>query len=152
MSERLNVFFTEEATGTPYCLLALKDLDLTAPVMPRLLTALINTLEAQSHTDAPTMGALAAELVSVLSAQARAELQPSTSQWIADLTVTVRRVGEEFRLSCKTQDFAAISPKLAADLANIEASPIETLDGFEGNAAQLRDLVNQVDWSDPLKE
>jgi hypothetical protein len=147
MSERLNVIFTEEATGAPYCLLALKDLDVNAPVMPRLLTALINTLEAQSHTDAPTMGSLAAELVSVLSAQARAELQPSTSLWIADLTVIVRRVGEEFYISCKSSDFGATIPALAADLANFEASPIESLDGFEGNARQLRDLVNQVDWS-----
>jgi hypothetical protein len=45
-------------------------------------------------------------------------------------------------------DFGAINEALAADLAGLDESPIESLNGFEGNAEQLRDLLDQVDWSD----
>jgi hypothetical protein len=148
MSERLNVTFSDESTGEPYCLLAVRDLDMESPVMPRLLTSLVETIEEQSQMGQPTISALAADVVRVLASQASADLLPPTSEWIAELTVNVRRAADEFRVSCKTMDFGAINEALAADLAGLDESPIESLNGFEGNAEQLRDLLDQVDWSD----
>jgi hypothetical protein len=151
MGERLNVVFHAESSDAPYCLLALGG----GPgriIMPKLLTALADTVIAHSWGGQPTVSELAAALVKVLGSAAHANLLPADSQWVAYLTVHVRRIEDAFRLSCHTMDFAAISPGLAQDLDELEADdeedpdPLSKIDGFEGTAEELKERVLRIEW------
>ena len=51
-------------------------------------------------------------------------------------------------MSCKTVDLGAISEALAADLAEFDDSPIEAINGLEGDVEEFREILAQVDWSD----
>jgi hypothetical protein len=58
------------------------------------------------------------------------------------LTVNVRLVEGEFRLSCQSMDFEAISQVQAKYLADDD--PLDRLNGFEGTARQLQQLTSLV--------
>ena len=148
MSDRLNLVFHHESTGDPYCLLAVRELGMDDPLLPRLLTSLIASVENQSRAGQPCMSALAADLVKVMASQAGADLLPPSCPWLAVLTISIRRVGSEFRLACKTLDFGAISETLAEKLAEFDDGPLEVFNGFEGHVRQFRQLVEQVKWTD----
>jgi hypothetical protein len=92
------------------------------------------------------MSALAAQIVISLGAQVDADLLPASSPWLADLTVTVRRVDDEFRLSCKNRDLSSITMAPGNPLPDVGPDPVNALDGFDGNAQQLKELVEHIHW------
>jgi len=143
VSDRLNIIFHDETTGDAYCLLALRNLAFEAhePVLQRLLNLLIERIDEHSALEDPTMAALAADAVRALASESQgAALLPAEAAWLADITVRIRRVDGEFRLSCKTMDLSHL------ELPDFGADPIDAIDGFEGNTEQLQDLVEQIDW------
>jgi len=143
MSDRLNIIFHDETTGDAYCLLALHDLAFEAdePPLQRLLNLLIERIDEQAALEAPTMAALAADTVRALASESvGAHLLPAAAAWLADITVRIRRIDGEFRLSCKTMDLSDLN------LPDLGTDPVDAFDGFEGNAEQLQDLVEQIDW------
>jgi hypothetical protein len=144
VSDRLNIIFHNEATGDAYCLLALRNLELDADQAPlqRLLTAMIERIDEHSQGAEPCMSALAADIVTTLASKSQdADLLPAAAPWLADITVHVRTVNGEFLLSCKKMDLSHLN------LPDLGPDTFDAIDGFEGNADQLRDLVNQIDWN-----
>jgi len=141
MSNRLNVVFHDEQTDDAYCLLHLRWFDIDDPVVPRLLRSLISAIGTRWARPSESISALAAQIVISLGSQVDADLLPASSPWLADLTVTVRRVDDEFRLSCKSGDQSPITR--ATDLG---PDPVNALDGFDGNAQQLKELVEHIHW------
>lgn len=143
MSDRLNIIFHDETTGEAYSLLALRNLAIEAdePPLQRLLNLLIERIDEHSAVENPTMAALAADVVRALASESEgAHLLPAAAAWLADITVRIRRIDGEFRLSCKTLDLSHL------ELPDLDADPIDAIDGFDGNAEQLQDLVEQIDW------
>lgn len=146
MSNRLNVVFHDEQTDAAYCLLHLRWFDIDEPLLPRILRSLISTIGMRWARPSESMSALAAQIVISLGAQVDADLLPASSPWLADLTVTVRRVDDEFRLSCKKRDLLAITMAPSNPLPDLGPDPVNALDGFDGNAQQLKELVEHIHW------
>ena len=144
MSDRLNIIFHEEAAGKAYCLLALRNLEFDTEQAPlqRLLTAMIERIDEHSQGAEPCMSALAADIVTTLASESQdADLLPADAPWLADITVHIRRVDGEFLLSCSKMDLSHLQ------LPNTGPDRLDAIDGFEGNADQLQDVVEQIDWS-----
>jgi hypothetical protein len=148
MSNRLNLIFHYDSSNIPYCLLAVRDFAADDDLLlPRLLTSLLASIENQTRSRNPCISALAADVVKVMASQGRAYLLPPNSDWRAVLTISIRQVQREFRLACKTLDFGELGATIAEKPA-INDSPLEMLNGFEGNVRQLQQVVEQVKWTD----
>jgi hypothetical protein len=138
MSERLNIYFYEDAFDQGYCLLALRgSIADHQPPLKRLLMLLIDIVEEHSRLDAQSIGLLAARAVAVLASETTdASLLPISKPPAADLAVGVRWLNQsEVWLSCKT-----VEPLV------LGKTPLDAIDGFEGNVEQFREIVELIEW------
>jgi hypothetical protein len=138
MSERLNIYFHEDAFDKGYCLLALRGGTVdNQPPLKRLLMLLIDIVEGHSRLDAQSIGLLAARAVAILASETtNASLLPISKAPAADLAVGVRWLDQsEIWFSCKT-----VEPLM------LGKSPLDAIDGFEGNVEQLREIVELIEW------
>jgi hypothetical protein len=144
MSDRLNVNFHYGPGDDAYCVLAVRGLgdDVKEPAMQGFLTVLMECVDKHSRLLDQSLSFLAADLVKTLTSRAEtAHLLPPGISWPADLTVSIWRLDEEeFWLSCKSIDLSHLKP------LGIEGSPLNALDGFNGNLEQFRELVELIDW------
>ncbi len=138
MSERLNIYFHEGAFDKGYCLLALRgDTADNRPPLKRLLMLLIDIVDEHSKLPDQGMGLLAARAVAVLGSETKnASLLPISNAPAADHAVGVRWLDQsEFWLSCKLMEPLVLG-----------RTPLDAIDGFEGNVEQLREIVELIEW------
>ena len=142
MSYRVNIIFHDETTGDAYCLLTPRNLaiDANKSLLQEMLLLLVRTIDEQAALGNPRMAKLAADAVRALASEYGADLLPAAADSLADITVRIRRVNGEFRLSCKTMDPSR------RNLPAPGPDPLDPIDGFDGNAEQLRDLIFEIDW------
>jgi hypothetical protein len=139
MSERLHIYFHEDAFDTGYCLLALRCLPTAGglPPLRRLLRLLIDIVNRQGQLPEQSIGLLAVHVVKGFALETEnASLLPAEKPPAADFAVSIRWLNqEEFWLSCTVIDHPL----------SLERGPLETaLNGFEGNVEQLREILELI--------
>lgn len=142
MNDQLKLVFHSESTGDPYCILGLRNVGMDDFFLQRLLTSLIASVENESRVAQLSLSTLAADLVRTMACQASAELMPPRTPWPAILTINIRLVRGEFHLACKALDFPTTDELLLEKFVGFAGSSL--LMGFEGNAQQLRAVVEQM--------
>jgi hypothetical protein len=140
MSERLNIYFHEGAFDKGYCLLALRGVHTAdnPPPLKRLLNLLLDIVDAQSRQLDQGIGSLAASVIKILASETEnASLLPVAKAPRADFEVSIRLLDQdEYFLSCATTDHPLA----------LEKDSLEILNGFKGNAEQLREILELVEW------
>jgi hypothetical protein len=142
MNDQLKLVFHNESTGDPYCILGLRNVAMDVCFLQRMLASLIASVENESSAAQLSMSVLAADVVRTMTSQVGAELMPPNCSWPAILTISIRLIGREFRLACKSLDFVATGESLPEKFVGFGGCSLLT--EFEGNARQLREVVEQV--------
>ena len=143
MSERLNIVFCDETSGAPYALLAMRDATLETPSHQHWMKVLGEVVKEYSLDDNASISRLAAQMVGAFVSESESiDLLPGDSAWLADLTVSIRRVDGEFHVACKKRDFSALGIEFDDD----ELDSLDAFDGFDGTADEFVELVEGVNW------